>query len=98
MNEPTVNITDEHLTKLDIQPDTILVFKVSDKTTQEDILRIVPKIKTIIKDKIGLEPVIVVMAGDSKLETMTVEELVMMKDRINTTLIHINSENNGTGR
>lgn len=83
---PQIIISDEHISKLEINAETILLVRLPMETTAEEGTRIFAAIQQVVKMKVGIDPGILMVARDCDLVTLDIEALNLLRAEIDATL------------
>ena len=86
------NLSGEYLTKLEIEPDTVLILRPPPDSSTENMVQAMRAIKAVIKNKTGMEPGLLIVAQDTELVAMGVETLIMLRHEIDASLLYMQSK------
>jgi len=84
--DPQIVITDEHIEKLEINDECILLVRVPINMTQENGKMTMDAIRKVVHAKTGLDPGILMVARDSDLSALDPESLSRLRDEIDATI------------
>lgn len=84
-NHPPVQVTDEHIQKLQVEKDSILLVRVPIELAQAEGKAILETIQQVIHKKTGHNPGILMVARDCDLSLLDIEALEMLRAEIDAT-------------
>lgn len=79
-------ISEEHITNLNITPETVLLVRVPMATPAAEGERIFNTIRQVVQKKTGIDPGILMIARDCELSELDIEALSVLRAEIDATL------------
>ncbi len=84
--------TDEHLEKLEIKEDTVLILRTPFQSSAVDLINAMRTIKAIVLEKTGHEPGLLLVPRDTDISLMDIDSLTMLKHEVQASLDYIYSK------
>jgi len=97
MDNDSIKITDEHLSNLDIQPESILLLKVPINTSNAALRMAMDEVKKVVHGSVGYYPGLLIIPADVELTSMRVDQLENMRNEIDGILQWKLSAEHGIG-
>ncbi len=88
-------ITDEHIEKLEIAEDSVLLVRVPINMSRSEGTQILDQIRKIIHGKTGFDPGVLMVARDCDLAALDIESLNKLRAEIDATLQYHYSKHGG---
>ena len=95
--ESQIMITDEHIEKLDIANDTVLLVRVPINMTKDEGAKALDNIRKIVHETTGCDPGVLMVARDCDLASLDIQALNKLRAEIDATLQYHYSKYGGEG-
>ena len=94
---PLVQITDEHIQKLQLEKDSVLLIRVPIELAIHQGQQIMDVIRQVVHKQTGHDPGILMVTRDCELSSLTIEALQMLRAEIDATLQYKFAQHGGDG-